>query len=969
MATITFLSAGTDETRDLTFFPLGYDSASPGNEGSSGFGTCVSSSAQAHTGGYSIQAQCTSAGNGFPYVVTPNGVVSDAGAAVSFWVRFSTIAPSVRTVFFGVEQAGDGNTVFGLALDTNGKIMLATQAGAFIPLDGITTLVANTWYRIAASYTITAIGNFTIKVYVNGVLDSTGTATSIGPLTYGISSCVLFGLTAIGTNFITGPAAMTAWYDDLYIDNRSDLSDPGNISVTAKRPFSNGTTNSFATTGTPSGYGSGHAPYVNGNYPVGSDTTTYVSITSAGFSYTEEYNLEGSTVGDVNLAGAALVGYGGWVFATSLTGETANILVNNAQSAISLTSTAALFSAFTASASYPNGTGTDIGIITSGTVTTVTLYAAGVLVAFIPGVSTPVVPGPADPWATTPPRPYPLDLRTTTNNLLGSTLMVPFVAHQSEHPLPVVTHPYPGDLRTQTNNLLATTLKPPATMPFAPVDLPPTAPKPYPAELRTGLATISALTLPGPNPIPQIEWGVLTPVTHPYPGELRTSTANLLQTTLAPTVTMLPRANYDQPTPRVTPYPLDLRTFISYYQLDNNLPFVQMVDALPPTRPYPLDLRTSTANILTSTLVPPFVGRSSDQPLPSVTHPYPIDLRTATTDLITTTLKPAATFPLVADVDLLPPTKPYPLDLRTQTNALLESTLKPPVVIPVQPNYFDVWWARPYALDLRTSTVNLLQGTLGPAAGNPFENFDQPLPAARPLYPIDLRTWFNNLLESTLAPVSAVPLHPVDTTGTFTRPYPTDLRTATTNLLQSTLQPPPFVVDSWEIARPNTPAYPIDLRTATTNLLTTTLVPPITPVIAIDSGLTFGRTYPFDLRTTTLNLLQGTLGLTPLFLLDQPLPAARPPYPSDLRTATLNLIATTLKPAQTFPFVTLIDALPPVRPYPSELRTATVNLLTNTFVPPPPAPTITDHYLLGVVSGFGNSHTPNLGGLAFDEIE
>ncbi len=56
-----------------------------------------------------------------------------------------------------------------------------------------------------------------------------------------------------------------AYFDDIYVDNGSDLSDPGNVHVTAKRPGSNGLSNGFATQigSGGSGFGSGHAPQVN----------------------------------------------------------------------------------------------------------------------------------------------------------------------------------------------------------------------------------------------------------------------------------------------------------------------------------------------------------------------------------------------------------------------------------------------------------------------------------------------------------------------------------------------------------------------------------------------------------------------------------------------------------------------------------------------------------------------------------
>jgi hypothetical protein len=460
--------------------------------------------------------------------------------------------------------------------------------------------------------------------------------------------------------------------------------------------------------------------------------------------------------------------------------------------------------------------------------------------------------------------------------------------------------------------------------------------------------------------------GSLPVPTKPYPVEFRTATINLLQSTLAPVVPAPFVTQQGTEPPPTKPYPLDLRTAISYFTLDLNQPFVQGDTTSPPTKSYPIELRTSSYNLLQTTLKPqPYPGLIDALP---PTRPYPLDLRTAITDLIANTLKPAQTVPIVADVDLLPPTKPYPLELRTATTALITTTLKPPQTFPLTTQELGLVFGKPYPLELRTATQNLLETTLGPLAGPPFPNYDDPNPPTKP-YALELRTFVNNLLQSTLGPVLQRLGAPVSTDLPPTKPYPLDLRTNTLNLLQTTLLPKPFVVLSSDLARPNVPAYPVDLRTSTTNLLVNTLIPPNVPVYAIDAGLTFVRPYPLDLRTTTLNLLQGTLSLVPLRLLDQPLPAPRPAFPLDLRTQTNVLITTTLKPAQTFPEVILVDALPPVRPYPLDLRTALVDILTSTLAPRPPAPTITDTYQLGVVSGFGNSHTPNVGGLHFEPLE
>ena len=106
----------------------------------------------------------------------------------------------------------------------------------------------------------------------------------------------------------------------------------------------------------------------------------------AGSAVTEEYNIESTTTGDIsiNSANSLIVDYMGWVSASSLVGETAQLILNGVNKAISLTSTNTVFTSYANSHTYPAGTGADIGIITDTSLTTVSLYECGVIVAFKP---------------------------------------------------------------------------------------------------------------------------------------------------------------------------------------------------------------------------------------------------------------------------------------------------------------------------------------------------------------------------------------------------------------------------------------------------------------------------------------------------------------------------------------------------------------------------------------------------------
>jgi hypothetical protein len=933
MATVLFLEAGSDATSGLEFYS--------GTQISGG--TVASDSTQQEDGINSIKCATTGGSGSYAIIITGNAILADAGRAISLWVRFPSVAPSADLAFISSLVTGDGSTEFAVGLSTTGK--LAIQACGATEVIGTTVLAANTWYRVSVSYVLTSTVSWTIKVFLNGVLEVTstnaqGTLTNMG----GVDLCL--GPT-FDTNIFNPFTAFSMYFDSVYVDNRTDLTDPGNIHVTAKRPFANGTTNGFTTQigSGGSGYGSGHAPQVNERPLNQADGWSAAVVASA---ITEEYNIEGVSVGDANLTGATIVGVEGWIFAKSTLTETDKILVDGTQTSILVTSTAALFTQLSPNpTTYPAGTGTDIGMVTNTTAATASLYECGVLVAYIPSLTPPCVPYFVD--VVIPPKAYPSDLRTSSYNLLESTLRPqPFnpLLLNGELARPA-TPAYPSDLRTSITDLLANTLKPAQTFP-----------------------AVIALTAMWP-PMP------------PYALDLRTATVNLQQTTLQPVAQA--RGTYDQPLPPVLPYPRDLRTSTLSLQT-STLPAAPFVDQWwdsPPTRPYPLDLRTATQNLLVLTLAPVPVALPSDVALPSGRLAYPSDLRTSTTTLVQSTLFQAAF--VNADPPWLP-TRPYALDLRTAVVNLQQTTLQPatppfrpddqplPPVLPypldlrtfisyyqldqnqpfISAIEYHVPWQRSYALEWRTATMNLIRTTLAA----PIEHYDWPNPPVTP-YALELRTALGNLLESTLVPAAA-PVPARDWPNPPTRPYALDLRTATLSLQTSTLPAAPFVDQLWD-SPPTTP-YPMDLRTSVCHF-------PLGlsyPVVATVDGVPPTRPYPLDLRTGVVNLLGATLQY-PFApdLSEQALPTLTHPYPPDLRTALQILITTTLKPAQTFPAVMDVDALPPVRPYALDLRTAVVNLLTTTLTPAPQAPHLTDLYQLDVTNDFGNTHTPNVGGLHF----
>lgn len=304
-------------------------------------------------------------------------ILTDAGGRVSVWFYWNVL-PAAITSFFRVIVVTTGTAVVRLRIDNTGLLQLwdaSVQQGG----NG-GTIAAGGWHRITLAWKITSTTVNEIRVYVDGVLKITTTNVTLANV--GISDLEI-GNSAADAN-------MDVRTSDTYVDNLNALTDPGNIWVTAKRPFANGTTNGFATQigSGGSGYGSGHAPQVNER---ALSQTNGWSMIGAGSAITEEYSIEGAAVGDTDISAATIVDSMGWVFAKAALSETGSIIIEGVSSNISLTSTATMFTKIGGSATYPVGS-TDIGIITAPTVTTVSLYEAGVVVAYIPAVVSTFVP-------------------------------------------------------------------------------------------------------------------------------------------------------------------------------------------------------------------------------------------------------------------------------------------------------------------------------------------------------------------------------------------------------------------------------------------------------------------------------------------------------------------------------------------------------------------------------------------------
>lgn len=304
---------------------------------------------------------------------TAAGTLADAGGRISLYVYINTIPTNASETLFRLWKTGAAAIVVEVRMtQTTGVLKITnSNSGTQIGTDGA-TLSTGRWYRISLAYTITSTTVNRFELFVDGVSSISITNATI---TNTSSNFLEIGNT-VGSN---------ADYreSDIYVDNSSALTDPGNIWVTAKRPNANGTTNGFTTQigSGGSGYGTGHSPQVNER---ALSNTNGWSMVGAGSAVTEEYNIEAKETGDIDISTATIIDWMGWADMKALAGETVQIILSGANNAQAITSTETLYKKIKGSATYPAGTGADIGITTDTSLTTVSLYECGIVVAYIP---------------------------------------------------------------------------------------------------------------------------------------------------------------------------------------------------------------------------------------------------------------------------------------------------------------------------------------------------------------------------------------------------------------------------------------------------------------------------------------------------------------------------------------------------------------------------------------------------------
>ena len=300
-----------------------------------------------------------------------DNVGQDAGTRLTGYFYFSSFPGSTISFIDNQTTGGAGATEWKLSITSAGVL---TLVGNTLSKTG-STLSTGTWYRLAVGYTATSTSVFTVNVYLDDVVDIAATGADGTLLGDSARRRLHFG-------WFTAPGANKVLYlQNVIVDDGSDNGDIGNYHTTAKLPSADGTLTEWTTAiGAAAGAHFDDVAERPGAEANGwSIATTLVK--------TEEYSIQGVSVGDVNLTGLTLLDYMGWVRAkiSATTGTpVTNIILAGSASAITLTASYVTYKKMAGSTTYPVGL-VDIG--TNGLAAssrTFSLAEAGIVFAYAP---------------------------------------------------------------------------------------------------------------------------------------------------------------------------------------------------------------------------------------------------------------------------------------------------------------------------------------------------------------------------------------------------------------------------------------------------------------------------------------------------------------------------------------------------------------------------------------------------------
>ncbi len=362
MATPTFFEPGSDATGGVEFY-------------TSITGAVTSSTTITRSGSGPRVIKCDATATPANAYVQKAAVLAQAGRRMSVWMYLTGLPTSGASGILRAQTSAAAEC-FSVTISSANKIRV--QNGATVLATGATTVALNTGFRLACSYVITSTSNYTIKVWLDGVLELTVTQAA-GSLTNVAADALRIGW--IGTS----PAANALLYfRDVYVDDGTTLDDPGDMRVTNKKPVTSNSAG-FDNNGV-SMSGAARVTAVS-QVPINTTTLNTDYIWHAATSdVTESFTLQGVGVGDVDITGKTIVGRTAWIWhkVSSTTGTAAWDIINNGTTTAmpDATGTAYILSTNTVNdAVYPSNAA-GVGMTSSVIAADTFLGEAGMLIAY-----------------------------------------------------------------------------------------------------------------------------------------------------------------------------------------------------------------------------------------------------------------------------------------------------------------------------------------------------------------------------------------------------------------------------------------------------------------------------------------------------------------------------------------------------------------------------------------------------------
>jgi len=362
--TPTFMDPGGDATEDTNLYSSSLNSPTA---------DCNDGSVPAETGPCSYKF--STGGTGVQTDFGVDGILSDSGTRISMYIRFSAFPSSGKDGLIAAFGSGGSGFKTDLAnINSSGNLCVTGSASPC----GTTTLSTNTWYHLSVSYTCTTSATNQIKLYLNGSLEVNASNTTWGGCSTSFFEFGSLDSTASGNGTNNN---INLYVDDIYVDQGTDLSDPGDIHVTAKLPIANGINNDYTVHGSAAGTtctSGTHCAYINERPSSTSNNLT----TSSGSIDQENFNVQGASQGDEDISSAGIIANETWIYAKDSTnGATGNIMNNGQETAVTFTTTDAMYTSIATNANFfANSAGT--GVTDTNGSGTLTLEEAGMMIAY-----------------------------------------------------------------------------------------------------------------------------------------------------------------------------------------------------------------------------------------------------------------------------------------------------------------------------------------------------------------------------------------------------------------------------------------------------------------------------------------------------------------------------------------------------------------------------------------------------------